>query len=153
MLRLLFISYLISLISLLTSPVYAASPSPHPCSVDPSLPAYKDYVAKFGPCPAGLGEFEKVVANVMSVIVGLGFVAMLVMLIMAGIKYLTSAGEPKAVAAAHNTVTWALLGILFMAIAWLLLQLIHVFTGIDVTIFDIKVLCGGAGLPFCAPKP
>lgn len=106
-----------------------------------------------GPDPAGLQEIEDIFRNVISVIVGLGFMAMLVMLVMAGIQYLTSAGEPKAVAAAHNTVTWALLGILFMAIAWLLLQLIHVFTGIDVTVFNFKVLCGGTGLPFCAPKP
>lgn len=93
-----------------------------------------------GPDAAGLDQIEQVVANVISVMVGLGFIAMLVMLIMAGIKYLTSAGEPKAVQSAHNTVTWALLGVVFMAIAWLILQLIKVFTGIDVTIFNIKVL-------------
>lgn len=91
-------------------------------------------------CGAGLQQIEDVFRNVVSVIVGLGFVAMLVMLIMAGIKYLTSGGEPKAVQAAHQTVTWALLGVVFMAIAWLLLQLIAAFTGIDVTIFNIKVL-------------
>ncbi len=92
------------------------------------------------PNAAGLQQIEDIFGNLVSVIVGLGFVAMLVMLIMAGIKYLISGGEPKAVQAAHNTVTWALLGVVFMAIAWLILQLIHVFTGIDVTIFNIKVL-------------
>lgn len=95
-----------------------------------------------GPDPAGLNEIEQVVGNVISVIVGLGFIAMLVVLVMAGIKYLTSAGEPKAVQSAHQTVTWALLGVVFMAIAWLILQLIQTFTGIDVTIFNIKILCG-----------
>ncbi len=106
-----------------------------------------------GPPAAGLKEIEDIFANVISVVVGLGFIAMLVTLIMAGIKYLTSAGEPKAVQSAHNTVTWALLGVVFMAIAWLILQLIHVFTGINVTEFDIKALCGGTNLPFCTPKP
>ncbi len=107
-----------------------------------------------GPPAAGLKEIEDVFKNVISVIVGLGFIAMLVMLIMAGIKYLTSGGEPKAIQAAHNTVTWALLGVVFMAIAWLILQLIRAFTGIDVTIFDIKALCGIPGdlLKFCT-KP
>ncbi len=105
-----------------------------------------------GPDPAGLQEFEDLVRNIVSLIVGLGFIAMLVMLVMAGIKYLTSGGEPKAVQAAHNTVTWALLGVVFMAIAWIILQLIKAFTGIDVTIFDIKTLCGDAKtLPFCQP--
>lgn len=104
-----------------------------------------------GPDAAGLQEIENVVTSLITVIVGLGFVVMLVMLVLAGIKYLTSGGEPKAVQAAHYTVTWALLGILFMAIAWLILQLIRAFTGIDVTIFDIRALCVGPTDPlqFC----
>ncbi len=92
--------------------------------------------------PAGLQQIEDIFKNVISVIVWLGFIAMLVMLVMAGIKYLTSGGEPKAIQAAHYTLTWALLGILFMAIAWLILQLIGVFTGVNVTFFDIRALCG-----------
>lgn len=125
---------LIALFFILSFPAYAATP----CVDTPP-----------GTCPAGLDQFEAIVGNLVSVIVGLGFIATLVMLIMAGFKYLTSGGEPKAIQAAHQTATWALLGILFMAIAWLLLQLIHAFTGIDVTIFNIKTLCGGTGLPFC----
>lgn len=101
--------------------------------------------------PAGLQEIEDIVGNIISVVVGLGFIAMLVLLVMAGFKYLTSGGEPKAIQSAHQTVTWALLGVLFMAIAWLILQLVAGFTGIDVTVFNIKALCGGAKLPFCQP--
>ncbi len=90
--------------------------------------------------PAGLKELEELFANIISAAVGFGFVALLVLLIWAGYKYLMSAGEPKAVQSAHQTVTWALLGIVFMAVAWIILQLIKAFTGIDVTIFNIKVL-------------
>lgn len=93
-----------------------------------------------GPPPAGLDQIESIFKNVVSVIVGLAFMTMLVLIVWAGIKYLTSGGEPKAVASAHQTVTWALLGIIFMAVAWLVLQLIRTFTGIDVTVFNIKVL-------------
>ena len=66
--------------------------------------------------------------------------AVIIYFLLGAFKYLTSGGEPKAVQQAHQTVTFALLGVVFMALAWLLLQLIHAFTGIDVTIFDIKVL-------------
>ena len=104
-----------------------------------------------GPLPAGLDKLEEIFTTVISVVVGLGFIALLVMLITAGFKYLMSAGEPKAVQSAHQTVTWALLGIVFMAIAWIILQIIHVYTGIDVTIFDIKTLCNIAGKNFCQP--
>lgn len=93
-----------------------------------------------GDCPAGLDQIEQVFRNVVSVVVGLAFVTLLVMLVWAGIKYLISGGEPKAIQSAHQTVTWALLGVVFMAIAWIVLQLIKAFTGIDVTIFNIKVL-------------
>lgn len=106
-----------------------------------------------GPDPAGLKEIEQVFSNVISVIVGLGFIATLVMLILAGFKYLTSGGEPKAIQQAHLTVTWALLGILFLAIAWLILQLIQAFTGIEVTVFNVKTLCDAVGDPgkWCRP--
>lgn len=93
------------------------------------------------PPPAGLNEIEKLVSRVISLSVPLAFVALIVVLVIAGIKFLTSGGEAKALQAASLTVTWALLGILFLAIAWLILQLIENFTGIQVTAFDIKVLC------------
>lgn len=93
-----------------------------------------------GDCPAGLKELEDLFSNIISVIVSLGFLVMFIMLIRAGIKYLTSGGDPKSISAAHQTVTWALLGIVFMAVAWLILQLIKEFTGINVTLFNLKVL-------------
>lgn len=96
---------------------------------------------------AGLTQIEEVFTNVISVVVGLGFIASLIMLIFAGFKYLTSGGEPKAVQAAHHTFTWALLGILFLAVAWLVLKLIFAFTGVDVTLFNIRALCDAAGDP------
>lgn len=92
-----------------------------------------------GPSPAGIAEFEGLFSNIISVVVGLGFIILVVMLVIAGYKYLTSGGEPKAVTSAHQTVTWALLGIAFMAIAWLVLQLIKGFTGVDVTTFKFKL--------------
>lgn len=95
---------------------------------------------KLGPCEAGLQQIEDLFTNIISVIVGLGFIILLVMLIWAGFKYLTSGGDPKAVAAAHQTVSWAILGIIFMILAWLILQLIKTFTGIDVTTFNIQTL-------------
>ncbi len=107
-----------------------------------------------GPDPAGLDQIEGIVANVISVIVGLGFIAMLVLIITAGFKYLTSGGEPKAIQSAHYTLSWALLGLVFFAVAWVILILISVFTGIStLTFFNIKTLCSIVGdsdpLKFC----
>lgn len=91
--------------------------------------------------PAGLNQIEALVSRVISLAVPLAFVALVIVLVISGIKFLTSGGEAKALQAAGLTLTWAILGILFLAIAWLILQLIENFTGVRVTIFDIKVLC------------
>ena len=104
----------------------------------------------FGPLPAGLTEIEQLIGNIISVVVGLGFVAMLILLVWAGFKFITSGGEPKALQSARNVFSWALLGIVFMIIAWLVLQLIASFTGLPVTVFNIKSLCGDGGI-FCKP--
>lgn len=105
-----------------------------------------------GPDAAGLNQIEDIVANIISLVVGIGFITALILLIWAGLKYLTSGGEPKAVQSAHSVTTWALLGIVFMAIAWLILQLVAGFTGLEkITVFDIKILCGDKNDPlkFC----
>lgn len=122
--------------TLLVPSVHAASPLPtcNPASPDPEV------------CPAGLTQIENTFSNFVSISVGLAFVALLVMAIFAGFKYLISAGEPKAVSAAHQTLMWALLGIFFMAIAWIILLLIKEFTGVDVFIFDVKSLCNVPGV-------
>lgn len=93
-----------------------------------------------GPEPAGLTAIEKLFAQVIRISVALAFMALLVMLVWAGIKFLTSGGEPKALQSATQTITWALLGMLFLIIAWLVLQLIEAFTGVKVTVFGIKTL-------------
>lgn len=139
---------------LLANPIYAADPNP--CNVpSPDPTQLAEYKAKYGPCPGGLNEIENIFSSLISVIVSLGFIVMLVFIVMAGFKYLTSGGEPKALQSAHHALVWAVLGVVFMAIAWLILQLISNFTGINVTVFDVKSLCGdpnGATKWFC-PSP
>lgn len=67
--------------------------------------------------------------------VGLAFIAVLAMLVVAGFKFLTSGGDSKPLQSASMTLTWALVGVLFLVIAWLILQLIQAFTGVPVTKF------------------
>lgn len=93
-----------------------------------------------GECPAGVKQLEDVFGKVITVSVGLAFIAMFVVVVIAGTKYLTSGGEQKAISAAHSTVTWAIFGILFLAVAWILLQLVQVVTGVKVTDFNIRKL-------------
>ncbi|MBI4037066.1 hypothetical protein HY385_01440 [Candidatus Daviesbacteria bacterium] len=87
--------------------------------------------------PAGVEQLQDIIQRIINLITEGAFIVLLVMLIMAGIRYITSGGEQKALQSAHNTLTWAMLGILFMVIAWLILLLIKAFTGVDVTKFCI----------------
>lgn len=88
--------------------------------------------------PADVTQLEELFQRIIQISVGLAFVALVVVLVWAGIKFLTSGGEPKALQGASQTVTWSLLGMLFLVIAWLVLQLIQAFTGIEVTKFCIS---------------
>lgn len=98
------------------------------------------------PPTAGLTQIEELVARLIGLSIPIAFIALVVVLVWAGIKYLTSGGDKKAIQSATMTVTWGLLGILFLAIAWLVLQLIANFTGIDLlTQFNIRVLCVPVG--------
>lgn len=100
-----------------------------------STPAYA--VVDRGPGPAGKDQLIALFTRIINLSVEAAFSVLLIMLVYAGIKFLTSGGDPKAISSAGTTITWAILGILFLAIAWLLLLLIRSFTGVDVTKFCI----------------
>lgn len=87
--------------------------------------------------PAGVVQLQALTERIISISVGLAFVALLIVLVYAAIRFLTSGGEAKTIQSASLTVTWALLGMLFLVIIWLILRLIEAFTGAPVTQFCI----------------
>lgn len=91
---------------------------------------------------AGINDLQDLFRRFLSISVGAAFIALFIVLIYAGIKFITSGGDSKSLHSASQAITWGFLGILFLALAWLVLQLIAAFTGIDaLKIFDIRVLC------------
>lgn len=94
-----------------------------------------------GPDAAGLTQIATIFTRVINLAVGISFVALFVVLVYAGFRYLTSGGDAKSIESATQAVTWSLLGILFLVIAWLIIQLIAAFTGIEaLKSFDIGIL-------------
>lgn len=89
------------------------------------------------PGPAGVIQLQELITRIINLSVGLAFIVLAVLLAYAGIRFLTSGGEPKAIQTASMTITWALLGILFLALVWIILKLIQAFTGVNVTQFCI----------------
>jgi hypothetical protein len=86
---------------------------------------------------AKLSDLEGVFGNVVQAVLGFAGIALLFMLVAGGFKFITAGGDPKAVESAKQTLTYAILGIVFVASALLILRLIEQFTGAPVTEFKI----------------
>lgn len=88
-------------------------------------------------CAAPLSGLETIFGNVVVVILGLAGLILFIMLIIGGLKYITSAGDPKKVESARNTLTFAIGGLILIALAYLILRFIEEFTGVSVENFKI----------------
>lgn len=90
-----------------------------------------------GPPPAGIAEVEAIFARILNISVGLAFVAVTILLVWAGIKFITSGGDSKQISASWQIINWALLGIVFLIFAWLIILLIESVTGVNLRVFDL----------------
>ena len=88
---------------------------------------------------ATLQGLEGVFQNLVSVVLGFAGIALFLMLVVGGYKYITSGGDPKSVESAKNTLTYAIVGIVLLASAYLILRFIGVFTGAGVENFRVFV--------------
>lgn len=86
--------------------------------------------------------FEAIFSRILVVAISLSLLALFVMLVIGGFKFLTSGGDPKAAASAKQTMTFAFLGMILMAVAYVIFQIIHVFTGVDVLNFTVPTVNG-----------
>ncbi len=73
------------------------------------------------------------IANAIRAVVALGGVALFIMLLVGGFNFLFSAGDQKKLEAARGTVTQALVGIIVMALAYLIIRTIQLVTGVDLS--------------------
>ncbi len=75
--------------------------------------------------------FECIFSNIVSVVTLLVGLAVFVMLVTGGFKYLTSGGDAKAQEQAKGTMTYAVLGLVLIIAAYLILKFISNFTGVQ----------------------
>src|SRR5687768_11739309 len=78
-----------------------------------------------GPSPAGLETLQVLLVRIISISVGLAFVALVIMLFYGGIRFMISGGDAKGLQGATQTITYAVVGILLMVAAWLILKLVY----------------------------
>jgi hypothetical protein len=70
---------------------------------------------------AGLTGTVKTVVNVLSVVVG---IAAVVMIIIGGFRYITSGGKQESVTAAKNTILYAVIGLVIVALAQVIVRFV-----------------------------
>lgn len=69
----------------------------------------------------GLGDLVKKVINIISVLVG---VVAVIMIIVGGFRYITSGGSTEKVTAAKNTILYALVGLIIVALAQVIVRFV-----------------------------
>jgi hypothetical protein len=111
----------------------------------PTLTHAQDFGFEWtGVCVGGEGNdvatiqgIECLMANVLSVFIALIGLAAFVMIVAAAFRYLLSGGNTKGTEQARNTVTFAIVGIVVALSAFIILNLLTAFTGVDLTKFVI----------------
>lgn len=88
---------------------------------------------------ATIQGIECIVRIILNLAVRIAGIALFIMLIIGGFKYLNSGSDPKAKESAQKTITYAILGLALLLGGWLILLFIKEFAGIDVTQFTIPI--------------
>ena len=76
--------------------------------------------------------------NVVVAVIELSGVVLFIMLVAGGFAFITSGGNPKQLEQARKTLTYAIIGLVIIVSAYLIIQIISVFTGVpDLNKFTI----------------
>jgi len=87
--------------------------------------------------PARISDLEIVFGNVVKFALGLAAIALFCMLVVGGFSYITAGDNPKAAEGAQKTITYAIGGLALVLVSYLILVLIKMITGVDVTQFKV----------------
>jgi uncharacterized protein YqgC (DUF456 family) len=86
---------------------------------------------------AKISDLGDLIGRVVSYALGFAGIVLFILLIVAGFKFITSGGDPKAVESAKGTLTSAITGLIIILVSFLILVFIKNLTGVNVTTFDI----------------
>ncbi len=89
---------------------------------------------------AQIACLEPLFENVLRFIIAIAGIGLFLMLVMGGFNFLFAGGDQKKLEKAKGTITGAIIGLVIIAVAYLILLLIKEFTGVDVTKFSITII-------------
>ncbi len=76
-------------------------------------------------------SIDGLVNLLVSVLVFVALLVLLAMLMFAGFKILTGGGDPEKIQEGKNIATWAIVGMIFIAISYLIVNLVAYIVGVD----------------------
>jgi hypothetical protein len=80
---------------------------------------------RFGP------QIVTIILRIIDVLIGVVGVVMVILLVVSGIRFMTSVGDPKALQAARNSAIFAVLGLAIVLLAVTIVVIIGQFTGVN----------------------
>ena len=87
--------------------------------------------------PPTIGNLETVFSSVISLALTGAGLAAFVMLLVGGFQFLTAGGDKEATQKAQKTLTFAIIGLVVSLSAWILLNFLGNFLGLDFSVFNI----------------
>ena len=91
--------------------------------------------------PAQLSNLTNVFGNALTAFLGFGGIVLFVMLVTSGFQFMSAGGDPKKIAGAWSTLTFAIVGLILAAGAYLILTFVADFTGAN-SILNFDVYLG-----------
>lgn len=73
-----------------------------------------------------------VVKGIIQFILVIAFVLAFLLLLIGGVRWITSGGDEKGVASARNTITAALIGLVIVLLAYAIIRLVELFFGVNI---------------------
>lgn len=98
--------------------------------------------AQTTPPPANINDIETVFSTFLQVVLTLVAISTLIVIVLAGFRYLSAGGDKEATHKAKLTLTFGVAGLLVALSAWIIIQMIYNFTGVDFARFNICVAGG-----------
>jgi len=83
---------------------------------------------------------EAIFSNILTIATMVAGLAVFIILIIGGLNFLTSGGDPEKVKKATAMITSAIAGLVILIAAWFIIRLIEQFTGVTITQFEIPGL-------------
>lgn len=89
--------------------------------------------------PNTLKDLEKIFVNVVNAAVPAAGLVLFVILLFGGLSYMSAGDDPKKVSSAKQMITYSIIGMIVVAMAFLILKLVALFTGVNaITTFQIQ---------------